>query len=559
MNKNFPVLLLHSLCIYLLNAESLVEISQGILNGTIQVSRNGRIYSAFLGIPFGKPPIGNLRFANPVPAGKWSGIRPANSFGNICVQNDKGHIRGKEDCLFLNVYTPRLQFNSSSTLLPVMVWIHGGSFNSGSSNMFGAQYLLDKDVILVTINYRLGIFGFLSTGDSVAPGNFGMKDQVLALKWVQKNIQAFGGDNNRVTLLGQSAGGASVSLHAISKASSGLFHRYIIQSGPNLSPWAYQKRSNYVIFIRGIAALVFCPFFTSHSAVHCLRNKSVKSLIKTSAIFGTIARFAQLTWTPTDEPDDEGAFLTDSPQNLVKQNQMKDLPFISGVTSDEGLFVTSGLYSNDVLYGVVKLSLNNLITYFADYYFESKNKDGFTAAVKNFYFNDTLISTGKYEFLERLTRLVSDGFFHYPQLTMLQKVTPKMNSSNYFYNFGYLGTAAGPYSRMKNNGNHGVGHEEEVRYIFSVPSLFSKFTNLNHTKIDTSISKLMVDMWTSFASNGKPISNELNKYDLWKPYTPENPSHLQIGSIHNNTDPGISLSNTFHTNRMDFWRKYAPI
>lgn len=89
---------------------------------------------------------------------------------------------------------------------------------------------------------------------------------------------------------------------------------------------------------------------------------------------------------------------------------------------------------------------------------------------------------------------------------MLQKVTPRMNSSNYFYNFGYLGTVLGPYSRMKNNGNHGVGHEEEVRYIFSVPSQLLKFTNLNHTKIDTSISKLMVDMWTSFASNGLVFS-----------------------------------------------------
>ena len=102
-----------------------------------------------------------------------------------------------------------------------MVWIHGGAFNTGSSNIYGAEFLLDRDIVLVTINYRLGIFGFFSTADSVAPGNFGLKDQVLALKWIQENIKAFGGDPKKVTLFGESAGGASVSLHALSDLSTG--------------------------------------------------------------------------------------------------------------------------------------------------------------------------------------------------------------------------------------------------------------------------------------------------------------------------------------------------
>lgn len=114
-----------------------------------------------------------------------------------------------------------MEKNKSNSLLPVMVWIHGGSFMDGSSNIYPGNYLLDNYIILVTINYRLNILGFLSTGDSAAPGNFGMKDQVQALKWVQNNIRAFGGDSKRVTLFGESAGGASVALHALSKASNG--------------------------------------------------------------------------------------------------------------------------------------------------------------------------------------------------------------------------------------------------------------------------------------------------------------------------------------------------
>ena len=122
---------------------------------------------------------------------------------------------------------------------------------------------------------------------------------------------------------------------------TGLFHQYIIQSGSALCPWAYQKRSNFIIFVRQIAALVACPFITSESLVRCLRTKDVKTLINTSSIFGAISRLAQLTWTPTDEPESENAFLTENPKNLIKNNKMKDLPFISGTVSEEGLLITN--------------------------------------------------------------------------------------------------------------------------------------------------------------------------------------------------------------------------
>ena len=118
----------------------------------------------------------------------------------------------------------------SGNLLPVMVWIHGGAFEHGSGKNYHPEFLMDKDIVLVTLNYRLGILGFLSTGDSFAPGNFGMKDQVLALKWVQKNIQFFGGDPNQVTIFGQGSGGASVGLHALSKASNGKVFNHLIKN-----------------------------------------------------------------------------------------------------------------------------------------------------------------------------------------------------------------------------------------------------------------------------------------------------------------------------------------
>lgn len=164
-----------------------------------------------------------FRFKRPLPAANWQGVKKATSLENFCPQLFLNITIGSEDCLYLNVYSPLRVKNN--TPLPVMVWIHGGGFISGTANLFGANNFLDKDIILVTLNYRLGIFGFLTLGDLSAPGNFGLKDQVLALKWVQRNIKAFGGDPNRVTIFGESAGGVSVSLHALSEASNGNFQK----------------------------------------------------------------------------------------------------------------------------------------------------------------------------------------------------------------------------------------------------------------------------------------------------------------------------------------------
>ncbi|XP_066967058.1 esterase FE4-like [Macrobrachium rosenbergii] len=172
---------------------------------------------AFRGIPYAKAPVGDLRFADPVDlVGPWPGnYLNASQLGSFCPQYDtesKG-VLGNEDCLFLNVHTPSHldeENRAEDTLLPVLVFIHGGGYVRGSSSPHGAGKLLSRDVVVVTINYRLGALGYLSMGDSVLPGNYGLLDQVSALRWVQRNIAEFGGDPNQVTLGGFSVGAASV-------------------------------------------------------------------------------------------------------------------------------------------------------------------------------------------------------------------------------------------------------------------------------------------------------------------------------------------------------------
>ncbi|XP_037624343.1 pyrethroid hydrolase Ces2e-like isoform X1 [Sebastes umbrosus] len=200
---------------------------------------------AYLGIPFAKPPVGPaLRLAAPQPVEGWEGVRDATRKPPMCVQNKQTSIDLidkigsklaelpdiSEDCLYLNVYTPANRAHNAK--LPVMVWIHGGGFALGSAAMYDGSALgAYQDVVVVLIQYRLGLLGFLSTGDEHMSGNFGLLDQVQALRWIQQHIHNFGGDPYSVTIFGESAGGVSVSLLLLSPLSDGLFHRAIAESG----------------------------------------------------------------------------------------------------------------------------------------------------------------------------------------------------------------------------------------------------------------------------------------------------------------------------------------
>ncbi|KAL6419962.1 hypothetical protein ACFW04_011043 [Cataglyphis niger] len=205
-----------------------VNVREGKLIGIIDKNIHAGNYIAFRGIPYAKPPVGKLRFKDPVPPEPWSGSRDSSKHGNIAVQKDPitREMIGDEDCLYLNVYTADIE---SWRKRPVMVWIHGGAFSTGSGDatIYGPDYIVRKDVVLVTLNYRLGVLGFLNLNDKVATGNQGMKDVVMALQWVQKNISKFTGDPGNVTIFGESAGGAIVHYLTLSPLSKGIHYRFI--------------------------------------------------------------------------------------------------------------------------------------------------------------------------------------------------------------------------------------------------------------------------------------------------------------------------------------------
>lgn len=195
----------------------------GLVLGTWDYSISGRKYASFEGIPYAEPPTGKLRFERPVKKGKWNGTWEATNQIS-CIQyyhyTEPGDdfVKGDEDCLYVNVYSANTE---AEKLLPVIIFIHGGAFMFNSGTTYGPKILMNRDLVYVTFNYRLGPLGFLSTEDEIVPGNNGIRDQILALEWIQTNIECFGGDPDSITLTGMSAGGASVQLHFMSPLSEG--------------------------------------------------------------------------------------------------------------------------------------------------------------------------------------------------------------------------------------------------------------------------------------------------------------------------------------------------
>ncbi|NWR72258.1 SASB hydrolase, partial [Centropus bengalensis] len=221
-----------------------VTIALGRLKGRqTNVKGTDRLVNVFLGIPFAKPPLGSLRFSPPEPPEPWKDLRDATSYPPLCPQDlsllkiaeknfKEKHLpfRTSEDCLYLNVYSPA--GSDKKDKLPVMVWIHGGNFIFGGASRYdGSALSAYENVVVVIIQYRLGLLGFFNTGDEHARGNWAFLDQIAALRWIQENIEHFGGDPGSVTLFGISAGSCCVFAHVLSPLSKGLFHKAISESG----------------------------------------------------------------------------------------------------------------------------------------------------------------------------------------------------------------------------------------------------------------------------------------------------------------------------------------
>ncbi|KAL9703679.1 hypothetical protein quinque_007197 [Culex quinquefasciatus] len=324
--------------------EPRVCIHDGCLQGKYFNGLDGDRYEGYLGVPFAKPPVGKLRFKNPVRNDPWDGDYDAS-----------------EDCLYLNVFRPR----NVTGPLPVIFFIHGGAFTAGSSSMgeFGPERFMDTGkVILVISQYRLGVFGFLSTEDRASPGNYGLKDQLFALRWTQRNIAHFSGDPNLVTIVGQSAGSSSVQYHMVSPQSKGLFARAVSMSGSALGS-RYYSVDQLALARRqaGAVGISNASSLSTERLVDALREVDGLELAKSIDKLKYFYVHPILRWHPTIERYVDGeTFISEDPREVWRSGRYHQVPYTMGFLPNDGAYTSAILLSNSSL-------LNELNEKSADY------------------------------------------------------------------------------------------------------------------------------------------------------------------------------------------------
>lgn len=516
-------------------------------------SRQGRDIFAFRGIPYAMAPVGELRFEPPKPPASWSGVLSAKEDPQLCPQRNifvhQEEIVGTEDCLYLNVYSPRLPGDDKNAeSYPVMIWFHGGGWvtGAGRSDFYGPKHFLDHDVVLVGVNYRLGPLGFLSTEDMISPGNQGMKDQAQSIRWVHENIRSFGGDPNRVTIFGESAGGASVHYHMISELSKGLFHRGISESGNVYCPWTLTPPGLARKNAMKLGKLVGCPTGDSKSLIECLRKKDPADIIGTDRAYQEFGYCPLIPFRPVIEPDHPGAFIKEHPITSSKKGRIADIPWMTGIVAHEGSLKVPSLYMDDAKL-LKELNDNFLkigpITLLYGETCPEHLRDEITLKIRDFYLaNKTLDESSRFPLID----MYSDAWFMAAADASAKDYFANLASPLFYYYLAYKGTASFSQIFGDPKADYGVCHADELQYLFPVRDQL--FPDIPMSSEDRKISEILTKLWLNFAKTGNPNVDAKAIPVKWMPVRTTSLEYLHIG---NSKD--IRMSRHLHADRMKFW------
>ncbi|XP_047475927.1 juvenile hormone esterase-like isoform X1 [Penaeus chinensis] len=495
------------------DAAPVVAVAEGRVVGVAETSTKGRGFHAYYGVPFARPPLGELRLKDPVEAEGWEGVRDGTQKPSPCLLVPFGatvmgitmtpeELHGDEDCLYLNVFMPKRA--EPAERLPVMVWIHGGGFFAGGAYEYLPHVLMNHDIVLVVVQYRLGIMGFLSTEDEVMPGNFGMKDQVMALRWVQDNIHNFGGDAARVTIFGESAGGASVHLHMLSPKSKGLFSGVIMQSGSALSPWAHREQLKSVA--EEVSKSVGCgEGLSSQEILTCLQQTDGRRL---AATFQDFLKWFILPMVTT--PRIDGDFLPDDPARLVRDGEFHPVNLMAGITRDDGAIVTQplllrkdqldALQKNFSVLGPVSMMVGP----------EVPDPIEFSTRVYQHYLGDL---TFDLERMEDLTRLYTDYTFGIPHdlTTLYHARVPGIET--YRYELKHRAELSFGDFFETDQGRHWIPHADDLYYLFAggpllAPDHLAGRPSDLRSQDDLRLRDVVTTLWTNFAATGNPTPDD---------------------------------------------------
>ncbi|GBM25434.1 Acetylcholinesterase-1 [Araneus ventricosus] len=493
----------------------LIETHSGPVQGFLNdVSED--IVEVFLGIPFAEPPVGNLRFQKPKPVKPWTETLEATKMPPACIQYTSypfpwvDTLPGKsEDCLYLNIYTPINAKNGSN--LAVLFWLFGGGFTFGSNRMevYDASALAAHgNVIVVTINYRLGAFGFLTSNTEDAPGNVGMHDIVMALQWVNDNIESFGGDKERITLHGESAGSIAISLLCTSPLTKGLFSKAILQSGTAIFLLSNQLKPNLALSQR-LAEAVGCASQDKtiendpESVVGCLRSKNATHLAHVLWSFNP-------TSTRSFFPQYDDDLLPGNALDEIRSGNFHNVPLLIGNNRDEGSFqITTKDPEVFGFFGqknpiVNKTQANNMIrSIFGSYDNPEKYVQHYLGSIPD----------DDYDAIRRQVYTASGDSSLLCETVYFAESYADRKNDVYFYLFSHRPSNTVWSTWM------GVAHAEEVQFVFGRPIRKPQL----YEPAEVELSKKMIEVWTNFAKNGIPSESF-----HWPKYSREKPTFVNV-------------------------------
>ncbi|KAL4223079.1 Carboxylesterase 5A [Mactra antiquata] len=464
-----------------------------------------KVITLFTNIPYAESTAGPNRFLKPIPKAPFKETYQAVGNPVGCFQSSKAatqrlssKINFTDDCLILNIYVPH-DF-TQNTSLPVMIWIYGGAFVEGASGLYRPDVMVAlTDVIVVTVNYRLGMFGFLRSNDGKLPGNQGLWDQHLAIKWVHENIASFTGDNKQVTIFGESAGSASVLYQALYPGNQGYFQRVIAESGSPLADWALLLEPNADLYF----AKMNCESSSDPEA--CLRAKTSEQL-QIPRIATDPLKFAPLL---------DGDFIPESahdilfgntvnPKSIASRTFYSSLDILTGVNNYDGALYMVSVWPyvlhysdinnphitrqqlNDVYKGIVENTLHVK---------DNKTAEMLREMIEFEYTNWTDPSS----FLSTrvsLLNISSDVGFFFPAISAAQgHVASNGRGKTYFYEFSYEPVK---HIIVMPTWIHGANHADELDYVFGKPLLYNSGFN-DDAK---SVARSMIMLWTNFAKSG---------------------------------------------------------
>ncbi|XP_004924200.2 juvenile hormone esterase [Bombyx mori] len=476
----------------------IVETAQGKIEGAL--CHNGYYYE-FLGVRYGVPE----NFKAPKEPPSFAGVYKADNRAVLCPQfpvNDPlAAPSDNMDCLVLNVYMPKIPSNTS---FPVMVFIHGGGFGtgSGSPTFYGPQYLVSHGVVLVTVNYRLNAYGFLNLHTKDAPGNAGLKDIRAALRWIQKNIANFNGDPDNVTVFGQGTGGTAAIYMAFSDSTQGLFHKIISESGTPFAPQSFDPDplATAKQVARSLELITEEP-----SKLFKLYNDA--PVVKLEEAIG-MQMNSRSVFVPSVETvfDDEEPFLIDTPYNILKKKKFQSCPMIMGMNTVEGLTSTMDFFT-------VTSQMNRIMN--EDYsaldqrsmVVPKKEREEFREVLKETYFSNT---TSDEALIGGIINLNSDFSCVGPMSLFAEMYANSSSQPMYQYIFNYIGTR-NLGKLLTNSSLPATSNLDELFYIFELERM-----PLPLDENDARIITFMTMMWTNFAKTGCPTPDPEN--GEWLPY-----------------------------------------